>query len=98
MLVCRVFDHSPVFRIGGDEFAVIMTGMEDVPRSVITDKLDSIAEALRNTSDGLPATSLSTGIALSNELDTGYSLYHAADNALYKSKGKGRDCYTFFSA
>lgn len=85
-------------RIGGDEFAVIMTGMEGVPRSVITDKLDSIAEALRNTSDGLPATSLSTGIALSNELDTGYSLYHAADNALYKSKGKGRDCYTFFSA
>ncbi len=85
-------------RIGGDEFAVIMTGMEGVPRSVITDKLDSIAQVLRNTSDGLPEVSLSTGIALSNELETGYSLYHAADNALYKSKGKGRDCYTFFGA
>ena len=83
-------------RVGGDEFAVIMTGMSGVPRSVITDKLESIARALRDTSDGLPATSLSTGIALSNELEAGYSLYHAADNALYKSKAKGRDCYTFF--
>ena len=24
-LVCKVFDHSPVFRIGGDEFAVFLT-------------------------------------------------------------------------
>ncbi len=23
-LVCEVFDHSPVFRVGGDEFAVIL--------------------------------------------------------------------------
>ena len=23
-LICRVFQHSPVFRIGGDEFAVIL--------------------------------------------------------------------------
>ncbi len=23
-LICRVFDHSPVFRIGGDEFAVVL--------------------------------------------------------------------------
>lgn len=25
-LICRIFRHSPVFRIGGDEFAVILTG------------------------------------------------------------------------
>ena len=25
-LICRIFQHSPVFRIGGDEFAVIMQG------------------------------------------------------------------------
>lgn len=24
MLICKVFDHSPVFRIGGDEFAVVL--------------------------------------------------------------------------
>ena len=27
-IICRVFDHSPVFRIGGDEFAAILTGTD----------------------------------------------------------------------
>jgi diguanylate cyclase (GGDEF)-like protein len=27
-LICRVFSHSPVFRIGGDEFAVILRGWD----------------------------------------------------------------------
>ena len=26
MLICNIFKHSPVFRIGGDEFAVISQG------------------------------------------------------------------------
>ena len=26
--VCRIFSHSPVFRVGGDEFAVISQGMD----------------------------------------------------------------------
>ncbi|MBR3108199.1 MAG: PAS domain-containing protein [Clostridia bacterium] len=28
MLVCRIFHHSPVFRIGGDEFAVVLRGQD----------------------------------------------------------------------
>ena len=27
-LVCKIFAHSPVFRIGGDEFAVILRGSD----------------------------------------------------------------------
>ena len=27
-VICDVFDHSPVFRIGGDEFAVILKGRD----------------------------------------------------------------------
>ncbi|MBO7698924.1 MAG: diguanylate cyclase, partial [Erysipelotrichaceae bacterium] len=27
-LICNIYEHSPVFRIGGDEFAVILTGMD----------------------------------------------------------------------
>ena len=26
VLICRIFDHSPVFRVGGDEFAAVLTG------------------------------------------------------------------------
>ena len=28
-LICRNYDHSPVFRIGGDEFAAILEGVEE---------------------------------------------------------------------
>ncbi len=28
MLICRIFHHSPVFRIGGDEFTVILRGQD----------------------------------------------------------------------
>ena len=28
MLICRIFSHSPVFRIGGDEFAVLLRGQD----------------------------------------------------------------------
>ena len=31
-LICRIFHHSPVFRIGGDEFAVILRGQDFVNR------------------------------------------------------------------
>ena len=27
-LICNVYEHSPVFRIGGDEFAIILTGAD----------------------------------------------------------------------
>ena len=27
-VICRIFDHSPVFRIGGDEFAIILRGQD----------------------------------------------------------------------
>ena len=84
-------------RIGGDEFAVLMTNMSNVPRTIITHKLDCIAEDLVNTSDGLPRVTLSIGIALSNELPENFDLYHAADKALYEAKRSGRNQYVFFA-
>ncbi|MBR0415281.1 MAG: GGDEF domain-containing protein [Clostridia bacterium] len=33
--ICRVFQHSPVFRIGGDEFAVILRGEDYVNRELL---------------------------------------------------------------
>ena len=39
MLVCRTFQHSPVFRIGGDEFVVILRGQDFDNRDVLMSKL-----------------------------------------------------------
>ena len=37
--ICEVFKHSPVFRIGGDEFAVILRGPDFEHRASLTEEL-----------------------------------------------------------
>lgn len=83
----RARDH--VARIGGDEFAVIMTSCTEELRPVIQGKIDAMNEALLNPADGLPKVSLSVGVAFS---ESGFpdDLYRKADNALYIVKENGR--------
>ena len=91
----RTTDH--VCRIGGDEFAVIMTGITNVERGIIALKLEQIASELRVSQDnGLPAVTLSCGIALGFELEPGADIYHAADTALYQAKHEGRNRFVFY--
>ena len=82
-------------RVGGDEFAVIMTGVGPQLRGVVAKKAECIAEALRDTSDGLPEVSLSIGIAFGEGHQDGEDLYRAADRALYEAKQRGRNGYAF---
>ncbi len=83
----RARDH--VARIGGDEFAVIMTNCTEELRPVIQEKIDAMNQKLQNPDDGLPKVSLSIGIAFS---DSGFpdDLYKKADSALYIVKENGR--------
>lgn len=39
-IICNTFKHSPVFRIGGDEFAVIMRGQDYENREALMRQLD----------------------------------------------------------
>lgn len=43
-LICTVFQHSPVFRIGGDEFAVVMQEEDYRNRDVLTRRFDVLRE------------------------------------------------------
>ncbi len=43
-IICTVFTNSPVFRIGGDEFAVIITGDDYKVRGELMKTLESILE------------------------------------------------------
>lgn len=76
-------------RIGGDEFAVILTEISAAQQSRIEQKLNHINEALLTPMDGLPQVSLSIGGAFS---PAGYTddLYRQADKALYQVKENGR--------
>ena len=38
-LICDIFDHSPVFRTGGDEFVVILDGRDFIERDTLLKKL-----------------------------------------------------------
>ena len=42
-LVCRVFQHSPVFRIGGDEFSVILRGDDLLNRESLVASFENAA-------------------------------------------------------
>ena len=85
-------------RIGGDEFAVIMTETANVTRTTIQAKIDAMAHDLRYEENGVPAASLSVGAAFGRELQDNKSLYQAADEALYESKRNGRNRLSFHKA
>ena len=90
----RATDHA--CRIGGDEFAVIMTETHNVSRKTITAKIDLIAAELREEEGDMPGITLSAGAAFCREIPSHNVLYQAADEALYKSKHNGRNRLTFY--
>lgn len=43
-MICHIFKHSPVFRIGGDEFVVILTGRDRVERAALMHEIGRRSE------------------------------------------------------
>ena len=93
----RNFRHTDYpCRIGGDEFAVIMTNVSFPVKGKVREKLHHIGEALRDTSDGLPAVTLSVGAAFNDHQDGTGDIFKDADQALYAVKTHGRNAYEFY--
>lgn len=84
-----------VCRIGGDEFAVIMTGANSNMQDAISKKLDKVSAFLRDTSNGLPMVTISVGVAFDDAVPKDSDIFKTADLALYTTKRNGRDGYTF---
>ena len=83
----RSIDH--IFRIGGDEFAIIMVEMTSDLSYTIQEKVDAINQALAQEDDGLPQVSLSVGVAFSDRPDPTGTIFQDADQALYYQKNHG---------
>ena len=84
-------------RTGGDEFAVIMTGVTPAQQQVVTDRIEAVKAVLLNTEeDRLPKVTLSIGIAFSAQRREGDQLFKMADKALYRVKEAGRNGHAFF--
>lgn len=81
--------HDYIFRVGGDEFVVVVPGLSEKNFSLIQEKIIFVNNALQSTEDGLPPLSISAGMSVSYQ---GYTdlVFREADKALYAAKSKGR--------
>ena len=77
-------------RIGGDEFAVIMTRANSSMSQLVLNKMNRVNEILQHPKDDLPPVSLSVGIAFSDREEPEGDIFSDADSTLYKVKEAGR--------
>lgn len=87
-----------VCRIGGDEFAVIMSHTDSGCKDLIREKLRGVVEKLASPEDELPLVTLSVGVAFTDQLMPDADLFKSADLALYEVKKGGRNGCGFSSA
>lgn len=83
-------DNAFVFRIGGDEFAVLIENIDEKTNNSIIDRCKLIINELSVPKGRIPATTLSIGIAHGEEDDSTDTLFKKADTALYKVKQLGK--------
>lgn len=89
-----------VARIGGDEFALLLSNVEEI--SSIDPACENLLASLRqvfNVSGIRVEISCSIGVALFDGHDSNASdLIRRADNAMYAAKHAGQNCYRFAAA
>ena len=83
-------------RMGGDEFAGALFFEPEQPEELLMGRAHEIFEKLQVMLHALELpTSVSIGVAISDENSTFSSLYQKADQALYAAKNNGRDRIEF---
>ncbi len=93
----RVFrDDDYICRIGGDEFVIFMIHSSGMNHKLVSSKIEQIKEELENTDDGLPPISVSIGIVDGKDTADTENLFEKTDAAMYESKRKGKNTYTFY--
>lgn len=83
--ICGVFSHSPVFRVGGDEFIVILTKEDYIQRKKLLERINALPRDLAKIR---PGETISAGMA---EYDKDrhpslLSVAEEADKAMYERK------------
>ena len=83
-LICRIFDHSPVFRIGGDEFTVILERNDYQNRDELIQQFRTEVEENLRTGDVV----ISEGVSLFDATTDGnvQVVFERADNLMYERK------------
>lgn len=83
--ICKIFSHSPVFRVGGDEFAVILTKSDYECRAQL---LQEVIATPQDSSQSKMVETIAAGIAdfKQGRHTSLSSVFEEADKAMYKRK------------
>ncbi|MBR2287391.1 MAG: GGDEF domain-containing protein [Clostridia bacterium] len=86
-IICHIFQHSPVYRIGGDEFVVIMHGSDYARREELMADLTKLVEENQKKGEIVIASGISEYVASGEEKDTRIeTVFERADSAMYVEK------------
>ena len=89
-VVCNVFEHSPVFRVGGDEFIVILSGRDYEERKSLVQKITDLFKDSAGNESLEPWLRLSAAIGLAEyepERDKCVDdVFRRADKIMYENK------------
>jgi diguanylate cyclase (GGDEF)-like protein len=91
-LICHVFQHSPVFRIGGDEFSVILQNADYENREVLVEQFKAgMAEISASAKHEWEEAHIAMGIAVyDSQRDRSVNdVIRRADESMYENK-RGR--------
>ena len=93
MLTNSVRQSDFVFRLGGEEFVLLLTNTDADKANDMVEKLRrAVSESSFHFKGKRVSMTMSAGITETRENDDVESIYERADAALYKAKHSGRDC------
>jgi len=86
-LLCDIYVHSPVFRVGGDEFAVFLQSSDYANREALLQKLrDRVLENQRTNARPILASGMSEFIQGTDTLVS--EVFERADREMYENKAE----------
>ena len=87
-MICEIFAHSPVYRIGGDEFTVILTGRDYDNRKRLMNELHTLSTTHIATQGDSREAIVSGGLAeyIPGQDRHLHEIFERADGAMYKEK------------
>ncbi|MER2152232.1 MAG: diguanylate cyclase [Candidatus Limivicinus sp.] len=92
--ICQVFAHSPVFRIGGDEFAALLQGTEYEQRDELLETFDDRCFDLRAmATEPWESIDVARGMAVYNpdRKETVEDVIRRADELMYQNKRESKE-------
>ena len=95
-MVCDTYKHSPVYRIGGDEFVVLLLGQDYAERRELYDQIKKNFKRAYEETDVSPWLRYSAAVGMAEKAaddSTTEFIFKRADEAMYRDKAQFKKTY-----